>query len=158
MIVEEEFWVKIGWKERDKVTERKQEVKGVKGARKDAKISRIRREEREREQEKAFSKKANIHRRRATSEGNTKSSRKQTKKRSSRKINEPQSIQERRGGKLSLIWVFFLFLALRPGNSNLLYQLSIDTSFSSSSKSRFSKILAFISSKPSRRFIAQITF
>ena len=57
MIVEEEFWVKIGWKERDKVTERKQEVKGVKGARKDAKIGRIRREEREREQEKAFSKK-----------------------------------------------------------------------------------------------------
>ena len=112
------------------MTERKQEVKGIKGAKKDAKIGRIRREERKREQEKAFSKKANIHRRRATSEGNTKSSRKQTKKRSSRKINEPQSIQERRGGKLSLIWVFFLFLALRPGNSNLLYQLSIDTSFS----------------------------
>ena len=39
------------------MTERKQEVKGVKGARKDAKIGRIRREEREREQEKAFSKK-----------------------------------------------------------------------------------------------------
>ena len=139
------------------MTERKQEVKGVKGARKDAKIGRIRREEREREQEKAFSKKANIHRRRATSEGNTKSSRKQTKKRSSRKRNEPQRIRERRGGKLSRSWVFFFF-ALRPGNSSLLYQLSIDTSFSSSSKSRFSKILAFISSKPSRRFIAQRTF
>ena len=91
------------------MTERKQEVKGVKGARKDAKIGRIRREEREREQEKAFSKKANIHRRRATSEGNTKSSRKQTKKRSSRKRNEPQRIRERRGGKLSRSWVFFFF-------------------------------------------------
>ena len=80
------------------MTERKQEVKGVKVARKDAKIGRIRREEREREQEKAFSKKANIYRRRATSEGNTKSSRKQTKKRSSTKRNEPQRIRERRGG------------------------------------------------------------
>ena len=86
--VEEEFWVKIGWKERDRVTERKQEVKGVKGARKDTKIGRIRREEREREEEKALSRKANIHRRRATLEGNTKSSRKQTKKRSSTKRNE----------------------------------------------------------------------
>ena len=103
-------WVKIGWKEKDRVTERKQEVKGIKGAKKDAKIGRIRREERKREQEKAFSKKANIHRRRATSEGNTKSSRKQTKKRSSRKRSEPQRIRERRGGKLSRIWVFFLVL------------------------------------------------
>ena len=92
------------------MTERKKEVKGVKGAKKDAKIGRIQREERKREQEKAFSKKANIHRRRATSEGNTKSSRKQTKKRSSTKRNELQRIGEKRGGKLSFLWVFFFFL------------------------------------------------
>ena len=91
------------------MTERKQEVKGVKGARKDTKIGRIRREEREREEEKALSRKANIHRRRATLEGNTKSSRKQTKKRSSTKGNELQRIGEKRGGKLSLLWVFFFF-------------------------------------------------
>ena len=91
------------------MTERKQEVKGVKGARKDTKIGRIRREEREREEEKALSRKANIHRRRATLEGNTNSSRKQTKKRSSTKRNELQRIGEKRGGKLSLLWVFFFF-------------------------------------------------
>ena len=95
------------------MTERKQEVKGVKGAGKDAKIGRIRREERKREQEKASSKKGNIHRRRTTSEGNIKSSRKQTKKRSSTKRNELQRIRERRGGKLSPIWVF-IFFTLRP--------------------------------------------
>ena len=89
------------------MTERKKEVKGVKGARKDTKIGRIRREERQREQEKALIKKANIHRRRATLEGNTKSSRKQTKKRSSAKINELQRIRERRRGKLSLMLGFF---------------------------------------------------
>ena len=91
------------------MNERKQEVKGVKGAGNDAKIGRIRREEREREQEKASSKKANVHRRRATSEGNIKSSRKQTKKRSSTKRNELQRIRKRSGGKLSLIWVLFFF-------------------------------------------------
>ena len=113
------------------MTERKQEVKGVKGARKDTKIGRIRREEREREEEKALSRKANIHRRRATLEGNTKSSRKQTKKRSSTKRNELQRIGEKRGGKLSLLWVFFFFFYIKARkNSNLLYQLLIDTSFS----------------------------
>ena len=127
--VEEEFWVKIGWKERDRVTERKQEVKGVKGARKDTKIGRIRREERQREQEKALTKKANIHRCRATLEGNTKSSRKQTKKRSSTKIDELQRIRERRRGKLCLMLGFFFYVKARK-NSNLLYQLLIDTSFS----------------------------
>ena len=53
-----------------------------KEVRKDAKIGRIRREEREREQEKALTKKANIQRR-AMREGNTKNSREQTEKRSS---------------------------------------------------------------------------
>ena len=113
MFVEGNFWVTIGWKKK-RVTERKKEVKGVKGARKDTKIGRIRREERQREQEKALIKKANIHRRRATLEGNTKSSRKQTKKRSSTKINELQRIRERRRGKLSLMLGFFFF-TLRPG-------------------------------------------
>ena len=97
------------------MTERTQEVKGVKGARKDTKIGRIRREEREREEEKALIRKANIHRLRATLEGNTKSSRKQTKKRSSTKGNELQRIGEKRGGKLSLLCFFFFFFTLRLG-------------------------------------------
>ena len=106
---------------------------------------------------KGISKKANIQRR-ETSEGNTKRYRKQTEKRSSTKRSDPQRIRERRGGKSCLIWVFSYVKAQK--NSNLFSQSSFDTRFSLKFKSRFGKTVtfAFIALKPSRQFIARITF
>ena len=106
---------------------------------------------------KGISKKANIQRR-ETSEGNTKRYRKQTEKRSSTKRSDPQRIRERRGGKSCLIWVFSYVKAQK--NSNLFSQSSFDTRFSLQFKLRFGKTVtfAFIALKPSRQFIARITF
>ena len=83
-------------------------------------------------------KKAN-NQRRATWEGNTKSSRKQTEKGLSSKRSEPQRFRERRGGKSCLIWVFSHAKAQK--NSNLFSQSSFDTSFSLQFKSRFGKTI-----------------
>ena len=54
---------------------------------------------------------------------------KQTEKRSSTKRSELQRIRERRGSKSCLIWVFSS--AKVQKNSNLFYQSSFETSFSS---------------------------
>ena len=76
----------------------------------------------------------------------------------STKRSEPQRIRERRGSKSCLNWDFSYVKAQK--NSNLFSQSSFDTRFSLQFKLRFGKTVtfAFIALKPSRQFIARITF
>ena len=77
---------------------------------------------------------------------------------SSTKGSEPQRIRERRGGKSCLIWVSYYAKARII--QTFFPQSSFDISLSLKFKSRFSKTMtfAFIALKPSRRFVARITF